>query len=98
MTQPGIEPQSTRPLANTLLIRPIARSNTNNLYIMMWFLETIQFNLRLKILVIQQGRNAEHNSYYRKWTWQPEFKFWTRLFVFYFMLTPLGKNMNLSAL
>ena len=27
MTQPGIEPQSPGPLANTLLIRPMARNN-----------------------------------------------------------------------
>ena len=44
-------------------------------------------------LTINISRDAWCNGYYlRIWTWQPEFKFWRRLYMFHFMLIPLGKT------
>ena len=41
MTQPGIEPQSPRPLANTLLIRPMPQFNRSVIQKMQWNFENI---------------------------------------------------------
>ena len=57
MTRPGIEPRSLGPLANTLLIRPMARYETNN-----WFMVR-QFKCLLSFAAF--GRESSDNYYQR---------------------------------